>query len=279
MPGSKRGGVVNGQLRDILTILPKLSVSQIQELQAIQAIQAIQATIIVMHAKGIPQQSSENTKHSTGNHRRDQPLAGFHGYRGVWQHELAAPETLSRPTPLIQAAHHASITPTRQDLTERQHVVLTLVLEGLPDKLIARRLSLAVNTVKQHVAAILKRLGARNRLELISRMKPFLEDNSDASVSPTSDIRIQPVGATLSCTFERKAIGLTNRQGTVLRHLLDGMSNKEIAQGLGLTENTVKEHVSAILLQLGACSRLQVISKMRQLGVAPSSSVDQLNIT
>ncbi|WP_430869690.1 response regulator transcription factor [Cupriavidus basilensis] len=105
-------------------------------------------------------------------------------------------------------------------------------------------------------------------------MKPLLEDNSGPSVCPTSDVPNQPVGATLSCTFETKALGLTNRQGTVLRHLLDGLSNKAIARHLGLTENTVKEHVSAILLQLGARSRLQVISKMRQISLASPASTD-----
>jgi len=54
------------------------------------------------------------------------------------------------------------------------------------------------------------------------------------------------------------------------------LPNKVIAQRLGLTENTV--NVSAILQQLGARSRMQMMSQMRQLSVAPPASTDKINI-
>jgi ATP/maltotriose-dependent transcriptional regulator MalT len=52
-------------------------------------------------------------------------------------------------------------------LTERQHEVLELLSMGLSNKTIASRLSLSVGTVKLHVAAVLRALRARNRLELV----------------------------------------------------------------------------------------------------------------
>ena len=155
-------------------------------------------------------------------------------------------------------------TPARQGLTERQQDVLTLVLEGLPNKLIARRLGLTVNTVKEHVSAILQRLGARSRTQLLSEMKPFRAHEVHAGNAAKAAAHDQPAGAALSSTpIKPEELGLTSRQGTVLRHLLDGLSNKAIAQRLGLTENTVKEHVSAILDRLGARTRMQLISQMR----------------
>jgi len=50
---------------------------------------------------------------------------------------------------------------------------------------------------------------------------------------------------------------LTARQLQVLTLLRDGKSNKQIAYELGLTEGTVKVHVTAILRQLGVHNRTQ----------------------
>jgi DNA-binding NarL/FixJ family response regulator len=50
-------------------------------------------------------------------------------------------------------------------LTPRQHEVLELLTQGLSNKQIARRLDVAENTVRVHVAAILRLLGASNRTE------------------------------------------------------------------------------------------------------------------
>lgn len=55
-------------------------------------------------------------------------------------------------------------------LTMRQGEVLTLVLQGLSNKRIAQKLSLAEPTVKEHISGILERLGAANRIELITRL-------------------------------------------------------------------------------------------------------------
>jgi DNA-binding NarL/FixJ family response regulator len=52
-------------------------------------------------------------------------------------------------------------------LTERQHEVLEMLSMGLSNKTIANRLALSVGTVKLHVAAVLRALRARNRLELV----------------------------------------------------------------------------------------------------------------
>lgn len=50
---------------------------------------------------------------------------------------------------------------------------------------------------------------------------------------------------------------LTPRQREVLARLRDGKSNKQIAHELGLTEGTVKVHVTAILRLLGVRNRTQ----------------------
>jgi DNA-binding NarL/FixJ family response regulator len=52
-------------------------------------------------------------------------------------------------------------------LTPRQREVLGLLLQGLPNKLIARQLNLSVETVKDHVAAVLRALGVSSRTQAV----------------------------------------------------------------------------------------------------------------
>ena len=53
-------------------------------------------------------------------------------------------------------------------LTTRQREVLMLLCEGLPNKLIGRRLGLSDATVKCHVASVLRSLNVSTRLEAVA---------------------------------------------------------------------------------------------------------------
>lgn len=65
------------------------------------------------------------------------------------------------------AAPAATIRPEDLGLTPRQSEVLALVLQGLPNKLICRRLNLAEPTVKVHMQAVLRALDAQNRVQAV----------------------------------------------------------------------------------------------------------------
>jgi DNA-binding CsgD family transcriptional regulator len=54
-------------------------------------------------------------------------------------------------------------------LTHRELEVLELLAEGLPNKAIAERLGISDQTVKFHVASIMGKLGASNRVETVRR--------------------------------------------------------------------------------------------------------------
>jgi DNA-binding NarL/FixJ family response regulator len=62
-------------------------------------------------------------------------------------------------------------------------------------------------------------------------------------------------------------IGLTERQAQVLTLLARGLSNREIAAHLGLSEGTVKIHVTAILKALGVASRTQALIAVTRYGI------------
>jgi NarL family two-component system response regulator LiaR len=68
---------------------------------------------------------------------------------------------------LIQAASQADVTPV-QDLTEREHEVLLLMVEGLNNTQIAGRLTVSPSTIKSHVSSILAKLGVASRTEAVA---------------------------------------------------------------------------------------------------------------
>jgi DNA-binding NarL/FixJ family response regulator len=54
-------------------------------------------------------------------------------------------------------------------LTAREHEILGMLAEGLPNKLIASRLGISDHTVKTHLEAIFEKLRASNRAEAVAR--------------------------------------------------------------------------------------------------------------
>lgn len=63
------------------------------------------------------------------------------------------------------------------------------------------------------------------------------------------------------------ALGITTRELAVLNQLAQGQSNKQIAQSLGISPNTVKTHVARIFEKLDAQRRTDAINKARSLGI------------
>jgi DNA-binding NarL/FixJ family response regulator len=60
---------------------------------------------------------------------------------------------------------------------------------------------------------------------------------------------------------------LTTRELDVLRLLVGGRRNREIAESLSITEGTVKLHVSSILGKLGAVDRTEAVTTALQRGI------------
>lgn len=66
-----------------------------------------------------------------------------------------------------EASYQSTPTLESLGLTPRQREVLALLLQAKPNKLIARELGLSVETVKDHVAAVLRALGVNSRTQAV----------------------------------------------------------------------------------------------------------------
>src|SRR5437660_474388 len=60
---------------------------------------------------------------------------------------------------------------------------------------------------------------------------------------------------------------LTSRELEVLKQIVDGKSNKEIANVLSISEATVKSHINNILSKLGVSDRTQAATRALQRGI------------
>lgn len=72
--------------------------------------------------------------------------------------ELSRPRQVDKPDP--EAARIAS-------LSEREHEIIALLCQGLPNKQVANKLSISEVTVRYHLGHIYRKLGVEGRLELV----------------------------------------------------------------------------------------------------------------
>lgn len=65
----------------------------------------------------------------------------------------------------------------------------------------------------------------------------------------------------------RKRSSLIAREVEILRHLIRGRSNKEIAQAMNLNLGNIALHVSKILEKLGAVDRTRAVTAAIERGI------------
>jgi DNA-binding NarL/FixJ family response regulator len=63
------------------------------------------------------------------------------------------------------------------------------------------------------------------------------------------------------------AAGLSPREFDVLRLVVEGRSNKQIAEALFIAPSTVKTHVASLLNKLDAETRTQLVARARERGL------------
>jgi DNA-binding CsgD family transcriptional regulator len=67
----------------------------------------------------------------------------------------------------------------------------------------------------------------------------------------------------------RAELAITPREMEILRLVAEGMSNREIAERLFVSENTVKTHCSRAFDKLGAKRRTQAVQRGKAMGLLP----------
>jgi DNA-binding NarL/FixJ family response regulator len=79
----------------------------------------------------------------------------------------------------------------------------------------------------------------------------------ESSIDHLERKRIANVGTRAKNAFVFDDVSLTQRELDVLKHLANGLTNKEIALSLGIGYETVKEHVQHVLRKLSVSDRTQ----------------------
>ncbi|WP_309626201.1 response regulator transcription factor [Methylibium sp.] len=72
-------------------------------------------------------------------------------------------------------------------LTPRQTDVLALLLQGKPNKLIARELEVSVETIKDHVAAVLRALGVNSRTQAVLAVSQMTQQGARVASRASAD--------------------------------------------------------------------------------------------
>ena len=68
------------------------------------------------------------------------------------------------------------------------------------------------------------------------------------------------------------ASDLTKQQRRLLRHLTEGLSNREIAEKMNLSPNTVKDYLDDIMERTGIHSRTALVAQAARLGIVVSDA-------
>jgi DNA-binding NarL/FixJ family response regulator len=111
---------------------------------------------------------------------------------------------------------------------------------------------------------ILKNADADELLKAIERVHA-----GEAMLSPVMTFRLLQVLRSGGALTPPAELPLTSREQDVFQLLVQGASNRQIAESLTITENTVKTHVRNILEKLELHSRTEVAAYARRLNLIP----------
>ncbi|WP_310385784.1 response regulator transcription factor [Roseateles sp.] len=94
---------------------------------------------------------------------------------------------------------------------------------------------------------------------------PSLSGKASTKQAKLVQIQQQAMASNYQVSTGLESLALTPRQTDVLALLLQGKPNKIIARELGITVETVKDHVAAVLKALGVGSRTQAVLAVGQM--------------
>ncbi|MEX2284860.1 MAG: response regulator transcription factor [Gemmatimonadota bacterium] len=83
------------------------------------------------------------------------------------------------------------------------------------------------------------------------------------------EVQVPTGGPFVQNTARIEALGLTPRELEILQLIARGLSNREIASQLFVSENTVKTHSSRVFDKLNARRRTQAVQMAKEQGLIP----------
>ena len=83
------------------------------------------------------------------------------------------------------------------------------------------------------------------------------------------EVRVREDGPFVLNADKLKELGITPREHEILGLIAEGLSNREIAERLFVSENTVKTHSSRVFEKLGVNRRVQAVQRGKELGLIP----------
>ncbi|MCV2367364.1 response regulator [Roseateles oligotrophus] len=102
-------------------------------------------------------------------------------------------------------------------------------------------------------------------MDLGAETSPSLSGKALSKQAKLVQIQQQAMSSNYQVSTGLESLALTPRQTDVLALLLQGKPNKIIARELGITVETVKDHVAAVLKALGVGSRTQAVLAVGQM--------------
>ena len=130
---------------------------------------------------------------------------------------------------------------------------------GVPTLILVRDAAAAASALTGGARGVLPRNATPRRMHAALHAVAESELVIDESFAQAILRRARPAVAMIA--------PLTRREREVLQLLAGGMTNKEIASRLGVTDHTVKFHVNGILGKLGAVTRTEAVVEAARRGL------------